>query len=133
MDEIRIPTLICDYLGGCDCGAEFVPEVWRDGYAAVWLSGGGECISEYIDGSSIVSVPFEVRIRCDGQSIGDRLDAVSFFACIADYIDSVPMEQDGCSIRQTNGAQKSSVYDDGSEEYRAAYELRYFKNAPRSV
>jgi hypothetical protein len=132
MNETRLPAAICEYLDGSDCGIRFVPEVWRDGFASVWLTGGGKSVREYVDGSSIAAVPFEIRLRIEGESIADRLDAVAIFAKIDEYAKIVPVGEEAY-VKQTSGAVKSAVYDDGSEEYRAAYELRYLKNAPSMV
>lgn len=129
MDEIKIPELICGYLNGMGGSVEFVPEAWREGSAAVWLSGGAERLREYVDGSAVVGIPFEIRVRCAGRSVADRLDAVQFFADIAEYIKSKPITKlDGAKIEAMSGAAKSAVYENGEEEYRASYRLcRYCK------
>lgn len=129
MDEIKIPEMICGYLNGMGGDIPFVPEAWRENSAAVWLTGGAERIREYVDGSAVVGVPFEIRVRCAGRSVADRLDAVQFFADIAEHIKTVAMEDDGAELEVTGGASKSAVYDNGEEEYRAAYRLvRYCRN-----
>lgn len=124
MDEIKIPELICGYLNSMGGEIPFVPESWREGSAAVWLTGGAKRIREYVDGSAVEAVPFEIRVRCAGKSVSDRLDAVQFFAEIAAYIKSVPMaDTDNTKIEATGGAYKSAIYENGEEEYRAAYRL----------
>lgn len=127
MDEIKLPELICGYLNGMGGEVPFIPEVWRENCAVVWLTGGGEKLREYINGSYVMGIPFEIRIRCAGRSIGDRLDAVKFFADIAEYvkINSPPELVDG-KVEVTGGASKSAVYENGEEEYRASYRLSWF-------
>lgn len=132
MDEIKIPELICQYLNGMGGDIPFVPEAWREGAAAVWLTGGGERIREYVDGSSVVGVPFDIRVRCVGRSVGDRLDAVGFFRAVAEYMRRTPMTEltdnslPDARIEVVSGASKSAVFENGEEEYRAAYRLRWF-------
>ncbi len=130
MNEKLIPEIICDYLSGIG-GVAFVPEAWRDGCAAVFLSG-GERYRKYIDGSATVSVPFEVRIRAAGRSLEDRLSAVRLFANIDRHIDAadVSCDYDGITeiyIKAAGGVRRSAVYENGSEEYTAPYMLSYYK------
>jgi len=122
MDENRIPEFLCGYLSAGIPGVTFVPETWREGCASLWITGGG-VEKTYVDGSRIMAVPFEIRIRCDGRTVGDRLDAAAFFAAVSDYIDT-----GNGDITVTSGASKSAIYDNGEEEYRASYVLRYFKS-----
>lgn len=129
MDEIKIPEMICGYLNGMGGDIPFIPETWREDSAAVWLTGGAERIREYIDGSAVIGIPFEIRVRCAGRAVSDRLDAVRFFTDIAEYIVKIPMDDGSAKIEITGGAAKSAVYDNGEEEYRAAYRLtKYCRN-----
>lgn len=134
MNEIRIPVLLCEHLNRMpDRGdISFVPEVWREGEAGVWLTGAIGSSSKYIDGSGIMAVGFEVRLRCSHESIGKRLDAIDFFSSIEEYVQISPVtsgEKVIGNIIPTGGSFKSAVYENGDEEYRAAYSFRYFKKA----
>ncbi len=127
MDEIRLPELLCDYFNGIDGEVTFIPEVWRENCATIWLIGGGERLREYIDGSYIMGIPFEIRVRCAGRSVSDRLDAVKLFSDISGYIKETSLSSlvDG-KVEIMNGASKSAVYENGEEEYRASYRLSWF-------
>ena len=134
MEEIRIPVLLCDYLNSMPSrgGIRFVPEVWREGEAAVWLTGGVSAAREYIDGSAVVSVPFEIRLRCGSASVGERLDAISFFSSVEDFVRAVPVvlsAGESGSVTPVGGAFKSAILENGDEEYRAAYTFSYFRKA----
>lgn len=134
MNEIRIPVLLCEYLNAMPSrgGIGFVPEVWREGEAAVWLTGGVSAVREYVDGSAVMSVPFEIRVRCGCSSVAERLDAIAFFSLIENYVRSVPVTTEGEEIGKvtsTGGTFKSAIYENGDEEYRAAYTFRYFRKA----
>ena len=134
MDDIRIPVLLCEYLNGMPTrgSVDFVPEVWREGEAAVWLTGGVAADREYIDGSAVMSVPFEIRLRCGCSSVAERLDAIAFFSAVEDYALSVPVTVSGEEYGRVipkGGTFKSAIYENGDEEYRAAYSFRYFKKA----
>ena len=122
MDESRIPEFLCGYFNDGDLGMTFVPETWREGCASLWITGGGT-EKVYVDGSRIMALPFEIRIRCGGRTIGDRLEATAFFAGLKNYIEGGEAE-----ITVTSGAYKSAIYDNGEEEYRGAYVLRYYKS-----
>jgi len=124
MDENRIPEFLCAYFNDGGLGVKFVPETWRENAASLWLTGGGGPEKTYVDGSGIMAVPFEVRVRCVGRSIGDRLDVIALFGAIAERIRTCPAGED-CRISVTSGASKSAIYDNGEEEYRGAYVLRY--------
>ena len=134
MDEIRIPVLLCEYLNEMTARGDisFVPEVWREGEASVWLTGGVSASREYIDGSAVMSVPFEIRLRCGCSSVAERLDAIAFFSSVEDYARSTPVMHDGGEygrVIPSGGTFKSAIYPSGDEEYRAAYSFRYFRKA----
>lgn len=122
MDENRIPEFLCGYFNDMQTGTTFVPETWREGCASLWITGGGT-EKTYVDGSRIMAVPFEIRIRCVGRTVGDRLEATAFFGALNRYI-----ENGGADITVTSGAYKSAVYDNGEEEYRGSYVLRYYRS-----
>ena len=122
MDENRIPEFLCGYFNAGHPGAELVPETWRDGCASLWLTGGG-ADTVYVDGSRRMAIPFEIRIRCHGRTVNDRLDAIAFFTNLGTIIASGQAD-----IAVTSGAYKSAVYENGEEEYRASYVLKYHKS-----
>ena len=132
MDEYSIPVLLCEYLNSMENGTVFVPETWREGAATVMLSGGDSAVREYVDGSAVISVPFEVRVRCSHTSIKCRLDAVEFFSRIASFVRETSVVRSGVTVGEVSvsgGTFKSAVYENGEEEYRAAYAFRYLKKA----
>ena len=127
MAEWNVPQKLCGYLNGA-ATVEILPETWREGCAALWLTGGGSHRKEYVDGSAVAEIPFEIRIRCEGNAAADRLEALSFFAALGNYIGTVPMENGGEeSVQMTSCASKSAVFEDGSEEYRASFAYRFLK------
>lgn len=134
MDQYTIPVLLCEYLNDMDPEGDisFVPETWREGAASLMLAGGVTAVREYVDGSSVVSVPFEVRLRCGHTSIKERLDAVDFFSKIDAYVAEVPVSSSGTEIGRVSpvgGTFKSAVYENGEEEYRSSFTFRYLKKA----
>ena len=135
MTDEKIPSLICKFFDEmCESGdvvQGFVPEAWRDGYASLRMTGGPDTVRSYIDGSGVITLTFEVRIRCEGESVGDRLDVLDFYKKIADYVRGNSLTvggREGKIIVRSN-ASKSAVFSSGEEEYRAVYVLRYFKNS----
>lgn len=134
MEEIRIPVLLCDFLNRMPERGDisFVPEVWREGDAAVWLTGAASAAREYIDGSCVMTVGFEIRLRCSKESVAKRLDAIDFFSSVERYVLANPVTSGGSeigSIVPSGGSFKSAVYENGDEEYRAAYSFGYFRKA----
>ncbi len=124
--------ILCDYLSGC--GEVFLPETWRDGAVCVSLTGGQDVYRTYVDGSYLAGIPFDVRIRkpkC-ADNVADKLDAAAFYAALAEYIHSTPMPVEGWRVLPSSGKpfggaySKSAVYDDGTEEYRAGYLLKFY-------
>ena len=124
--------ILCDYLSGC--GTVFLPETWRDGAVCVSLTAEQEVYRTYVDGSYLAGIPFEVRIRCSkcADHPAEKMEAAAFFAALADYIYGTPMPVDGWHVVPASGKPfgggyvKSAVYDDGTEEYRAAYLLKFY-------
>lgn len=124
--------ILCDYLSGC--GTVFLPETWRDGAACVSLTGGQDVYRTYVDGSYLAGIPFDVRIRkpkC-ANNVADKLDAAAFFAALEEYIHDTPMTVEGWRVLPASGKpfggaySKSAVYEDGTEEYRAGYLLKFY-------
>lgn len=125
MNAIKIPEAICSYFG--EHGIALSPEVWRetgDGKAsALFLSGGRNTVSEYIDGTRVIDVGFEIRLRTRAASLRDRLDAIEFYRRIDE---AVRAKNDGeFTLRILSGGTKSAIFDSGEEEYRASYAIRY--------
>ena len=127
MDENRIPEALCAYFNEGDMGIVLVPETWREDCGSLWLTGGGGVEKAYVDETKIIGVPFEIRVRCRGRSVGDRLDVIALFGRISERIRCCPMGED-CRISVSSGASKSAIYDNGEEEYRGAYVLKYRKS-----
>lgn len=130
----RMEELLCDYLSGC--GTVILPETWRDGAACVSLTGTQNIERVYVDGSYQASIPFDVRIRkprC-ADNVADKLDAAAFFAALADYIHDTPMPApaDSWKVLPASGqpfggvCTKAAVYEDGTEEFRAGYLLKFY-------
>lgn len=132
-DEEKIPALICGFLDPIaaegDVVRGFLPEAWRDGYAAVWMIGGRDVIRDYVDGSQIIGITFDIRVRCAGEDVGDRIDVLGFYRRIADFVRENTVESDGSEgkIIVKAGASKSAIFESGEEEYRASYVFRFMK------
>lgn len=125
MNEIKIPETLCSYFG--EHGVTVSPEAWRDSgdgkSSALFLSGGRNTVSEYIDGTRVVDVSFEIRLRTRASSLKDRLDAIEFFRKVDE---AVKAKNDGeFTLRLISGGAKSAIFDSGEEEYRASYAVRY--------
>lgn len=133
MEEDRIPALVCGFLNQIVTAEDpiegFLPETWRDGWAALWMVGGPDVIRDYVDGSQVIGLTFDIRVRCIGRDVGDRLDVLGFYKKIADHVrkNKFPLEGHDCRIVVKTNASKSAVFDSGEEEYRASYVLRYFR------
>lgn len=128
----RMEELLCGYLSGC--GTVVLPETWRDGAACMSLTGAQKIERVYVDGSYLASIPFDVRIRklrC-ADNVADKLDAAAFFAALEDYIHGTPMPVPEWTVVPSSGqpfggaCTKAAVYEDGTEEYRAGYRLKFY-------
>lgn len=124
MIEYRIPQTLCEYFNRAGLGMRFVPETWRDDCASLWMTSGGS-EKTYVDGSKVISLPFEVRIRCDGRSVGARMRAMDMYVQIANQLAFRPPEE--YEIAVTSPPFKSAIYENGDEEYRGSYVMRYQK------
>ncbi|MBQ2544724.1 MAG: hypothetical protein II557_00405 [Clostridia bacterium] len=135
MEGLTMPAALADWLAGSET-IPFVPEAWREGAATVRLTGSMTAARTYVDGSRRLAVPFEVRVRCRGRAVSDRLGAVDFYRQLGRYVRThlmpviPPADGAGAWIRgevtETGGPAKSAVYENGDEEYRAAYVLTVF-------
>ncbi len=127
--EINFTEVIVGILRGM--GIDVVPESWRDGCGSLWLSGALNQVKEYVDGSGVIDVPFEIRVRVPGRAVADRLRAAEYFRRAAVIMRGYG---DGeCEFRVISGAVKSAVYENGEEEYRAAYVMRVRVGKPPRV
>lgn len=124
--------ILCEYLS--KSGTVFLPETWRDGAVCVSLTGGQEVYRTYVDGSYLAGIPFDVRVRkpkC-ADNVADKLDTAAFYAALAEYIHDTPIDVEGWQVLPSSGKPfggayaKSAVYDDGTEEYRAGYLLKFY-------
>lgn len=122
MNEEMIPQIICEYLNSAG-ETVFMPEAWRDGCGAVFLTGERRS-TRYVDGSARVTVGFEVAIRSAGRSAADRLKVIRSFARLSDYTNGA--ELIGGEIVMTGGARMTDSLKDGGAEYRCRFEIRYF-------
>ena len=132
-ETLNIPETLASFLAGSGAAA-FVPEAWREGAATVRLTGGVREERPYVDGSAWMTVPFEVRLRCAGGAVSARLEAVDIFSRIGRYVRTHAVPIPGGTpgeIRETGGVYKSAVYENGDEEYRAAYVLAYLRAAQK--
>ncbi len=118
--ETNFTEVIAGILAGL--GVNVVPESWRDGVGSLWLSGALNLVKEYVDGSGVIDVPFEIRVRVPGRAVSDRLRAAEYFRCAAAAMRDYSGGE--CEFRIVSGAVKSAVYESGEEEYRAAYVFR---------
>lgn len=126
MNDNKMMETLCEYLGGSGVGV-FMPEVWREGAFAIFLTGKTELCKQYVNGDRVVTVEFEIRSRCPGESAGDRLVVLKNYSCLADYVKKTPFPEAGAEVLMVKGAQKAKVYKDGSEEYSVTCKLRYLK------
>ncbi len=118
--EVNFAEVISGILNGI--GVEVIPESWRDGVGSLWISGAFNQVKEYVDGTGVIDVPFEIRVRVPGRAVADRLRAGEYFrrAALAmrDYAGG------DYEFRVISGAVKSAIYESGEEEYRASYMMR---------
>lgn len=126
MNENNILESLCGYLNGAGAGT-FMPEVWREGSFAIFLGNKADWYKKYVNGDGIMSVEFDVAMRCPGNASGDRIDVLKKFARLASYVGVTPFPVPNCEVLFTSGAEKSKVLKDGSEEYRAKCCFRYPK------
>ncbi len=135
--QSEVMRRLCEYLGGS--GTVFLPETERDGTASVSFTGGGELLRTYVDGSYLMAIPFDVRIRRRRASndVSAKLDACRYFERLNEYVGSSPMGE-GLEVLPTLGRafggtySKSAIYEDGTEEFRAGYILKIYIKGARS-
>ena len=128
MNESQIINMLTEYF--CSMGCDVAPETWRVNCGSLWMSGGGGEVKRYIDGSSLAEVPFEIRLRTPARSIKDRINVYGYYDAVRDGIRAEPLLEgygaySAGEVRCVSGASKSAVYENGEEEYRAAYVFRF--------
>lgn len=123
MKEKTVPQIICDCLGSVG-ETIFMPEVWREGCGAVFLSGkiGGEGGGEWVG--------FELAVRC-GETAEDRNNALRILKVAGERLADSPPTVNGVTgfVSAVTGARMISAGKDGVAEYRAEYRLRYAVSA----
>jgi len=117
MEEKTIPEIICALLRDADM-TPFMPEVWRDGCGAVFLTG------EVKRETFCQSVGFELAVRC-GETAGERGAAIRCLSKIEEYFAARDVRSDGVRgyIVPTHGIKQVRSEKNGMAEYRAAYSL----------
>ena len=96
---------------------EFVPEMWRDGCGAVFISGRAETVCTYVDGSAVVRLPIEVRVRCDALGEGDRIRTLQIFDKITQYAEHTPFSGFDALFEVKECARKDKSHSAGVDEY----------------
>jgi len=131
MEEKSILTVICALLNTWEGRpADFLPETEGavPGAVVTALSGTHQ-IKRYIDGSYMGQFPFAVSLYTDGVSPGEKLlvlgklDMLSHW--LTDHLPPADSSRVYTRIRCTVLPAKASVWDDGTEEYRASFVLEY--------
>lgn len=140
-DEGCVIRKICDHINAWE-GAPclFLPES-REGSGtgrtpsgkklpagAVTALSGPVKVRAYVDGSYAGELPFAVYLRIP-HTPGDGLEALEWFGKLTRYLGTFAPSRDtervyGCCEPTTLPA-RSSVEDDGTEEYRASFTVRY--------
>ncbi len=117
---MNLSEILCDYLNGfeerpCDVLPETLGSVCPA--AGVFLK--GDTIPKtYVDGTSVVTVPFEVRIRINAVSPREKLDILEHFSALAAYVKAHPLQAMGIQdIKVTEGWEKTAIFPSGEEEY----------------
>jgi hypothetical protein len=131
MEEKSILKGICTLLNTwSDRTGDFLPET--EGHlpgAVVCALSGSHQVKRYIDGSYTGQFPFAVSMYADGSSPAEKLAVLGQFDGLAEWLTThlPPNEGNRCfsGIRQTTLPAKTSVWEDGTEEYRAAFVLEY--------
>ncbi|MBQ7922288.1 MAG: hypothetical protein IJ325_06895 [Clostridia bacterium] len=131
MEEKSILNALCTLLNTWeDRPWDFLPETEGKvpGGVITALSASRQ-IKRYIDGSYTGQFPFGVSLYTDGASPAGKLAVLGQFESLTDWLSAhLPPDENGkvfTKIRQTTLPAKASVWQDGTEEYRAAFVLEY--------
>ena len=139
-EESSVIGKICDHINAWDgAPCRFLPESREGGLAglpagkdlpagAVTALSGPVKLRAYVDGSFIGEIPFAVYLRT-ASTPGDGLEALEWFAALTRYLGTFAPSPDTHRVyeccRPTALPAKSSVEEDGTEEYRASFTVRY--------
>ena len=123
MTKIKLPEDIISFFG--KRGISLTAEAWRSPgeensavkQAVLSLDGSRNTLREYIDGTKIIEAGFEVRLRVRADSLKDRLDAAEFFRKVSSAVSD--------NASESSGMTKSAIYENGDEEFRASYKIKY--------
>lgn len=129
MTKVKLPEDIVSFFG--EYGIKLTAEAWRDPkeenssvkQAVLSLDGSKNTVREYIDGSKIIEAGFEIRLRARADSLKDRLDAAEFFRKVSCAISDKTNE--AFTLGESSGMTKSAIYENGDEEFRASYTIKY--------
>ena len=132
MTKIKLPEDIISFFG--KRGISLTAEAWRSPgeensavkQAVLSLDGSKNTVREYIDGSKIIEAGFEVRLRVRADSLKDRLDAAEFFRKVSSAVSDKTNEK--FTLSESSGMTKSAIYENGDEEFRASYKIKYKVN-----
>ena len=131
MTKIKLPEDIISFFG--ERGISLTAEAWRSPgensavkQAVLSLDGSRNTLREYIDGSKIIEAGFEVRLRVRADSLKDRLDAAEFFRKVSLAVSDNAGES--FTLSESSGMTKSAIYENGDEEFRASYKIKYKDN-----
>ena len=132
MTKIKLPEDIISFFG--KRGISLTAEAWRSPgeensavkQAVLSLDGSKNTVREYIDGSKIIEAGFEVRLRVRADSLKDRLDAAEFFRKVSSAVSDKTNEK--FTLSESSGMTKSAIYENGDEEFRASYKIKYKDN-----
>lgn len=131
MEEKSILNAICTLLNTWEeRPADFLPETEGNvpGGVVTALSASRQ-IKRYIDGSYTGQFPFAVSLYTDGSSPGGKLTVLGQLESLTEWLSAhLPPDDTGkvfTKIRQTTLPAKAAVWQDGTEEYRAAFVLEY--------
>ncbi|MBE6614559.1 MAG: hypothetical protein E7631_04555 [Ruminococcaceae bacterium] len=139
-EEISVIRKICGHINAWE-GAPclFLPESAEGGLpgmpagkalpaGTVTALSGPVKVRSYVDGSFIGEIPFAVFLRT-AHTPADGLEALEWFAALTRYLGTFAPSPDTCRVygccEPTALPAKSSVEPDGTEEYRAAFTVRY--------
>ena len=129
MTKIKLPEDSISFFG--KRGISLTAEAWRSPgeensavkQAVLSLDGSKNTLREYIDGSKIIEAGFEVRLRVRADSLKDRLDAAEFFRKVSSAVSN--NESESFTLSESSGMTKSAIYENGDEEFRASYKIKY--------
>lgn len=132
MTKIKLPEDIISFFG--KRGISLTAEAWRSPgeensavkQAVLSLDGSRNTLREYIDGSKIIEAGFEIRLRVRADSLKDRLDAAEFFRKVSLAVSDNAGEN--FTLNESSGMTKSAIYENGDEEFRASYKIKYKDN-----